>query len=481
VKILPRRSLPSQASSTTRQAARTTSAFRLAMLLAGLFTFASVVMAAAMYVGFTRESQTRLRNDIRTDALDLVALAKHQGLDTLRTEIDERVNLDAPLPRWYALYGFDGIQLAGNLNHQPLHLGWSEWTVMPRVTPIARQQQLTPHTLLLYALRTPQGALLVVGRDRFYIDQMQESAGKIFLSALLLIVLLSLLLGVLVGRRLLRRASEMSKVATIIRGGELSRRMPVGGSGDEFDHIAGTVNQMLDRIEALLAEVRRIGADIAHDLRTPLTRLRRKLEQARAHPPSGEQLEQTLDEALADIDELLNIFQALLRIARIESGEARDGFATVDLSTLLSELTEMYAVVAEDEAHDLQSDIASAIHVVGDRELLAQAFVNLIENAMRHTPAGGHITIGLQRRASHILAWVSDDGPGIPADQRENVLKPFHRLDCSRHMPGSGLGLALVRAIAELHNAELHLEDAGPGLRVTLEFAVQTESAKDMN
>ncbi len=479
MKILPHRHPFSRSPATVRQVARTTSAFRLALLLASLFTFASVVMAAAMYVGFTRESQTRLHDDIRTDALDLVALAKHQGLDTLRTEIDERVNLDAPLPRWYALYGFDGIQLAGNLNHQPLHLGWSEWQVTPRVTPVARQQHLTPHILLLYALRTPQGALLVVGRDRFYIDQMQESAGKIFLSALLFMVLLSLFLGVLVGRRLLRRASEMSKVAMIIRGGELSRRMPVRGSGDEFDHIAGTVNQMLDRIEALLAEVRRISADIAHDLRTPLTRLRRKLEQARAHPPGGKQLEQTLDEALADIDELLNIFQALLRIARIESGEARSSFAPVDLSALLLELTDMYAVVAEDEAHHLRSNIASAIHVVGDRELLAQAFVNLIENAMRHTPAGGHITIGLQRQASRILAWVSDDGPGIPADQRENVLQPFHRLDCSRHMPGSGLGLALVRAIAELHDATLCLEDAGPGLRVTLEFTVPTEPAED--
>ena len=449
---------------------KTSSFFRLSLLLAGLFALASVLMAGALYLSVTRNVRERLHEDIRTDALDLAALATHDGAGALRSEIEQRVHLDTPLPRWYGLFSPQGSFLAGNLRWRPPGPGWWHRPFRARRSPTGHEPPL--HTLTLLALGTEQGDLLVVGRDRTYIDELEASYGRAFIGVLLLTVGVALALGALIGRRMLRRVSAMSDAAAAISAGRLSLRMPVKGSGDEFDRIARTVNEMLDRIEALLGEVRRIGADIAHDLRTPLTRLRRRLETARTRPPAdAAQLDGMLGEALAEIDELLVIFQALLRIARIESGEAREGFVAIDLAALLGDLAEAYAPVAEAEGRLLGLDAGAGAVVRGDRELLVQALVNLIENAIRHTHAGAHIRLGVAREAGTVRLVVADDGPGIPETERDNVLQPFKRLDRSRHTPGNGLGLALVRAVAELHGARLTLSDNHPGLRVELHFA----------
>lgn len=450
---------------------RQTSAFRLALILAGMFALFSALTAAVLWLGTEREAHLEQRQELRADARDLTLLSYQQGLDGLSTEIEERTILSAGLPRWYALYAANGIKLAGNLDDRPLREGWS----VERFTPRATTRLPTPgsHLLTLYTVRTARNGWLVVGRDSYYIRQMQDVAARIFVLALLLIIAVSLVVGWLIGRQLLRRVGAMSDAAGRISEGDLMQRMPVRGSGDELDMIALTVNQMLDRIASLLADVRRLGADIAHDLRTPLTRLRQRLEHLHRHPvtASDKQLETSMDAALGEIDELLNVFQALLRIARVESGEPRGGFATVDLAPLLEELVDAYAPVAEAESHVLRADIRRSPLVCGDRDLLVQVFVNLIENAIRHTPAGTAITIWLMCVAGLVRAGVSDDGPGIPSQAHGDVLQPFMRLDRSRHTEGNGLGLALVRAVAELHGAALRLEDAAPGLAVSLEFS----------
>ncbi len=453
---------------------KTSSFFRLSLLLAGLFALASVLMAGALYLSVTRNVRERLHEDIRTDALDLAALATHDGAGALRSEIEQRVHLDTPLPRWYALFASNGRFLAGNLHWRPPGPGWWHQPFRARRSPTGHLPPV--HTLTLLALGTQQGDLLVVGRDRTYIDQLEASYGRAFIGVLLLTVGVALALGALIGRRMLRRVSAMSDTAAAISAGRLSLRMPLRGSGDEFDRIAQTVNEMLERIEALLGEVRRIGADIAHDLRTPLTRLRRRLEAARTHPPADRAaLDAMLGDALREIDELLVIFQALLRIARIESGEARAGFVAIDLAALLEELADAYTAVAEAEGRHLTLDAGGAGTVVrGDRELLVQALVNLIENAISHTPAGARIQLGVRPDGDGVAVVVADDGPGIPESERENVLQPFKRLDRSRHTPGNGLGLALVRAVAELHGAQLLLIDNQPGLRVELRFTGAT-------
>ncbi len=435
-----------------------------------MFSLSSLLTAAVLWLGTEREARSEQRQELVADARDLALLSYQRGLDALSTEIEERIILGAGLQRWYALYAGNGIKLAGNLDGRPAREGWSERRLTPRATSLAPSP--VEHLLTLYTLRTARGGWLVVGRDAYYIQHMREVAERIFLLALALIVAVSLVVGWLIGRQLLRRVGAMSAAAARISDGELDHRMPVRGGGDELDMIALTVNQMLDRIASLLADVRRLGADIAHDLRTPLTRLRYRLEQLRRPPPGTAAHEAGVDAALAEIDGLLDIFQALLRIAGIASGEMRRGFAPVDLAALLQELHDAYAAVAEAEEHRLAASLTPQPAVQGDRSLLVQAFVNLIENAIRHTPPGTCITLELGRVGDELRAGVRDDGPGIPAHEHAQVLQPFMRLDRSRHTEGNGLGLALVASVAELHRATLQLGDAQPGLRVSFAFSV---------
>ncbi|MBB6182982.1 sensor histidine kinase [Oleiagrimonas soli] len=449
---------------------RPTSAFRLALLLAGLFTLFSLLTAAVLWIGTAHEARVEQRRAIGADARDLALLSYQHGMDALSTEIEERVILNAGLSRWYALYAANGIKLAGNLEHAPKHTGWDRMTFTPRAT--LRAPVPSSHLLALYTVRTAQHGWLVVGRDAFYLHRMRDVAGRIFVVALLFIVAASLLVGALVGRRLSRRVTAMSIAAEAISAGQLERRMPRRHNGDELDLIAATINGMLDRIAALLADVRRVGADIAHDLRTPLTRVRQRLERLQRHPPEdAATLQQTLEQALAEIDELLHVFQALLHLARVESGEMQRDFTEVPLRPLLQELFDTYAAVAEGEDHRLLCEATADAIVRGDRALLMQALVNLVENAIRHTPPGTTIRIGLARDADGVRLCVRDDGPGIPDAYHEQVLEPFLRLESSRHTQGNGLGLALVRSVAELHGAELRLEQARPGLSVSLRFA----------
>ncbi|MBU6246559.1 MAG: HAMP domain-containing histidine kinase [Xanthomonadaceae bacterium] len=435
-----------------------------------MFTLSSLLTAAVLWLGTGREAASEQRQELVADARDLVLLSYQRGLDAVSTEIEERIILGAGLERWYALYAGNGIKLAGNLDGLPPHEGWSQRRFTPRATTLAPSPR--SRRLGLYTVRTARGGWLVVGRDAYFIQHMRDVAERIFLFALALIVALSLVVGWLIGRQLLRRVGAMSLAAERISDGDLDHRMPVRGAADELDMIARTVNQMLDRITSLLADVRRLGADIAHDLRTPLTRLRHRLEQLRPPSAGAAAHEAAVDAALAEIDGLLDIFQALLRIAGIASGELRRSFAPVDLEALLRELHDAYAAVAEAEGHRLEATITPQPPIRGDRSLLVQAFVNLIENAIRHTPPGTRIALELGRAGDTLLAGVRDDGPGIPEHEHAQVLQPFMRLDRSRHTEGNGLGLALVASVAELHRAVLQLDDARPGLRVTLGFSL---------
>ena len=220
----------------------------------------------------------------------------------------------------------------------------------------------------------------------------------------------------------------------------------------------------------LMEGLKQVSNDIAHDLRTPLSRLKQRLEEVRSEANSIEEYKEAVDQAIQDADIALSTFGALLRIAQIESGTRRANFSDVDLSSLLANLATTYSAVAEDMGKTLVSSIEPNIHVRGDRELLTQLFVNLIENALRHTPSGATVSISLALREGGPIAEVSDTGPGIPESERANVFKRFYRLDRSRSTPGAGLGLALVAAVAELHTARIELLDNEPGLKVAVNF-----------
>ena len=253
--------------------------------------------------------------------------------------------------------------------------------------------------------------------------------------------------------------------------GNLNERIPLRGhGGDEWDRLARAINEMLDRISALLENLQQVSSDVAHDLRTPLTRLRNRLETAGEKSTGIADYSAAIAHALEDTDQLLSMFSALLRISQIEAGTRVQTFAPVSLSALLERMYQLFAPVAEDCGHTLTRQLEADVTVRGDEELLTQLFSNLIENALRHTPRGTHLHLELAATTSGLVAAIVDDGPGVPPEDYAKVTRRFYRGSASRTGEGHGLGLSLVAAIAQLHGAPLVLSDSGPGLRVAVTF-----------
>jgi len=285
-----------------------------------------------------------------------------------------------------------------------------------------------------------------------------------------LTVALALAGGLIFSRGAVRRVAIISRTTDAIVAGDMSKRIPVEERDDELTLLARNINRMLDRIEVLMTGLRQVSDDIAHDLRTPLGRLRQKLDRAYRQETSIEGCKAALVEALEETDAILETFAALLRIAQIEAGARKAQFTRIDLSELAGSMADAYEDVAEVEGHLLETRIEPGIAIEGDRDLLSQALANLVENAIRHTPRGTDVTLALRREGGGAILSVSDRGAGIRTAERANVLKRFYRLEQSRTSPGSGLGLALVKATGELHGAALSLSDNAPGLMVELRF-----------
>jgi signal transduction histidine kinase len=275
-------------------------------------------------------------------------------------------------------------------------------------------------------------------------------------------LILALVGGMLVSRSFLRRADVIVKTCRVIMAGNFATRIPVRGTQDELDRLSETINAMLDRIAALMSNVTQVTNDIAHDLRTPVTHLRHRLERARERAVTTEDYDNALEAAIAASDDILALFAALLRIAQIEAGARRAAFAPVDLAALLAHLRELFAPVAEDAGHRLEFTLEQPLQISGDRELLTQLFSNLIENAIIHTPPGTRVSVVLKHEGHDALVRVSDNGPGVPPEEHQKLFQRFYRREASRTRPGFGLGLALVSAIADLHGARLKIETVQP-------------------
>ena len=314
------------------------------------------------------------------------------------------------------------------------------------------------------------GFHLLVGRDvseRRELDRLLRTAMG---WSMALTIGLGLLGGLLMSRNVLHRIEAINRTSRDIMAGDLSQRIPVRGSGDELDRLAESLNAMLDQIEALMTGLRQVTDNIAHDLRSPLTRIRSRLELALLQQPSTEVFRSALEETLRETEELIATFNALLSIAQVEAGAVRDSMGELDLGELAADVAELYAPVAEDAGLSLTVDAGQGA-VRGNRHLLSQALANLIDNAIKHAPAPGRVTVTVVSGDDAVDLAVADTGPGIAASERQRVLDRFVRLEDSRHTPGSGLGLSLVRAVAQLHQAALTLEDNEPGLRVRLRFS----------
>lgn len=437
-----------------------TSAGRAGLLHAGLTLLASLAILGTVYVVTTVYERRAAEEAIATEARSLVMSAAEGGLAVLARQVEGRVAADTAGRTLYALLDRDRRLITGNVTPTAPDVGWRSFVI--------DQGEHAGDNALGLGVTIPGGALLLVARPQGQLEELEETIIRAILIAGAIAVLLSILGGVLLGRSVQRRAAGMNDALAAVAEGDLTRRLPARPGGDEFDALAGAVNATLARLQGALARLNQVTGDIAHDLRTPLARMRQRLERASRGAAGGQVPREVVDRAIADIDEVLGVFAALLRIAQIESGERRASFAEVDLSAALGDVADALAPTAEDDGRPFSIGIAPGLRVRGDRELLQQVFVNLIENAFRHTPAQAAVRVTLTREGGDVVAGVEDRGAGIPRADRQRVCRPFVRLDESRSTPGTGLGLALVQAVADLHGAVLALEDANPGLRATL-------------
>jgi signal transduction histidine kinase len=285
-----------------------------------------------------------------------------------------------------------------------------------------------------------------------------------------LILVLGLLGGALMSRNMLRKLDAINRASNEIMAGNLTRRVPVSGASDEFDILAENLNRMLDRIERLLKGLREVTDSVAHDLRTPLNRLRQRLEQSQARLLAAGSDTSEIERAIADTDQLIGTFNALLLIAETDAGAARGSMAPLDLASVASDVSELYEPLAEERNITLSLTMASVPAIEGNRSLVAQALANLVDNAIKYTPPGGRVSVSISQNFNGIDMCVADSGPGIPPEDRARVVERFVRLEASRNSPGTGLGLSLVAAVAHFHNAQLLLEDNAPGLKAILRF-----------
>ena len=323
-----------------------------------------------------------------------------------------------------------------------------EWDddVYARIIPVA------PNRQLLY------------GRMGGNIDSAREVVRSALNWGLAAMAVLAVLGSFLMAGRIAGRLEQINRISQEIRLGDLSRRMPQGRGGDEFDRLSGNLNRMLDQIQSLMEGVRSVSDAIAHDLRTPLARLRTRLERLRKASPG--EVEAGVEQSIAEADRMLATFNALLSIAQLEAGSRRTDFADVDMRALMVDIADLYEPVASEKNIDLRLERNAAVSLHGDRNLLFQAISNLVDNAVKYTPEGGRVELELLRRSEGPRLVVSDSGPGIPAEERERVFERFYRLDAHRESAGNGLGLTLVAAVAKLHDSRVDLGDNEPGLRV---------------
>ena len=436
--------------------------FRLAVGMSGvvllLFLVASTVGYAVM------RGQMKLRQDARLT--EIVASLHDDTLAADKQDLVEsvlsRIAASKDRSTVYLLRGPDGAVLAASIRNVAVPPGFSA----------ASGRDLGIGNDLSYRVyaETFDGYSLVVGLSDADLDELAETLAKAFGWTGLCAVLATLLAATLVAWRVQGRIAVVEHTLARVARGDLAARLPVTPRGDDLDQIAHTINRTLARLASQVDAMRQVSDDVAHDLRTPLNRLRIRVEAAAAMYARAQPIGDELAAALTDADTIAQTFSALLRIAQIEAGARRAQFAPLHLAAVIADVAEAYRGVAEDAGMTLATDLAAPAPVTGDRELLTQMFANLVENAIRHCPPGTRIACGTGTEGARATAFVRDTGPGIPEAERGKVLRRLYRLEKSRTTEGSGLGLALVKAVADLHEADLALTDAGPGLCVVLRF-----------
>ncbi len=454
-----------------------------AVRLSALYILLFALCAATLVFYVTSMSERLMTGQIRDAVSQEVNQVKHAyeggGLNLLLRTMERRAR--QPGANLYVIASPTGVILAGNVaSVQPGTFDDQGWTEVPftyeRYADTGAERR---HLAIANIFTLDNGLRILIGRDLGEPERFRLLVRQALMLALAIMGVGALVIWFGIGRNALRRIDRMTDASRKIMAGDLSQRLPVGGSGDEFDRMSDSLNTMLERIEKLNEGLRQVSDNIAHDLKTPLTRLRNKAVDA-LDIDNEERRRGALEGIIAESDQLIRTFNALLMISRVEAGAVAAEMTTVDLSAIVADTAELYEPVAEDAGLVLTAEIEPGVEIQGNRELIGQALFNLIDNALKYAPGGNgqpEVILKLSRGADGVTLCVADRGAGVPVERREDVVKRFFRLDESRSKPGTGLGLSLVEAVMELHGGKLQLSDTDPdssearGLTATMVFA----------
>ena len=453
-----------------------TTTFRLTALFIVIFVVFSVLLLAAITYQSSIQIQNQQARDIDAEVAQLERIDRERGFRASILAV-ERLSRQ-PGPGIYYIGTDTGLMITGNVSDLPIDVLKEPGTFSfdyDRIRPgDDASGERSEGNAVVRSVKLQSGLILVVGRD---VVERRGFTAIIFQSFLLGvggILVFSLIAGGLTAVRVLRRIDSIASTSRMIMSGNLSERVPVTKRNDEFDGLAQNLNQMLDRIEQLMQGLKEVTDNVAHDLKTPLTRMRNRAEAALRDNKGEVQQREALEAVIAESDQLIKTFNALLMIARAEAGAPSGAFAEVDLSAGVADMAELYGPVAEDQGITLDTQVTEGIRVRANRELIGQAVVNLVENALKYyepvEDKEGRVTVGIRTSGDRVLIEVGDNGPGIPPEDRGRVVERFVRLEKSRTEPGSGLGLSLVAAVARLHKGEFRIEDNAPGVRAVIDL-----------
>jgi len=452
--------------------------FRLTLLFLALFAAAASALLGYIYAATAAEARRRAEGDVRREVAVLQSVYEERGVDALNQALVERTLRGGPY--LYLLMQPDGTPVTGNLSESPLDdfEPPETWETF-RLSQADERGRVVRRSARGVQMQLSRGDLLFVGEDIGDTEAHLERVTQALWGAGALVVILGLGGGLLISRNVERGMAGLNEVVAAVQEGDLKVRARPTGARDEFDELAAGLNGMLDRLEASMTAIRHAGDAVAHDLRSPLTRMRAKLEVALIEVENGRgDPTAALETALSEADGLLKTFNTVLAIARLQAAGQIANPEVFDAGELAADMAELYEPASEDKGLDFKAEIATGLMMKGDRAFLAQALANLVDNAIKYTPGGGAVMLRSRRRSSGEIEFsVTDTGPGVPEEHRERVVQRFVRLENSRSEPGSGLGLSLVAAVAEAHGGRIELAEGpgevdgyGPGLRVALVF-----------
>lgn len=442
-----------------------TISFKLSALYLGLFLISFLAIGITVYLLATHTLEQQLRNSIEIEASRLMAEYDSDGMDELKGEIAENECMTSHI---YGILDQKGTLIGGNFGNFKLSPGWQTlmgWTAADN--PRLKEKEI----IYMKVIPLPHNAWLGVGHDGKTIRKTGEAIIRAFVWGFFLVIFLGAGGGLYLSGAFLGKIENITKSTQAIIAGDLKHRLPVSKNRDELDNLASLLNHMLDKIGSLIENIQQVSNDIAHDLRTPISHLKFRLEDALSRKLTPKQYRERMSLAIEEADSILDTFSAMLRISQIESGSRRSGFKTVNLSDIVDAVTDALTPVAEEQEKTIRADIDPGITLTGDKELLMQLVFNLLENAILHTPKNTQIKVSLQSSGSQTEFIVADNGPGIDEAYRQSVFQRFYRLERSRTTPGNGLGLSIVAAIAELHDGTITLSANNPGLKTVINFS----------